>query len=178
VKLTSADLSRELRESGGEFLDRRRAASVLTIVGMASLAIVTLYQLGVFRRLPEPAVPGLDAERVNGSAEAYGLLKTPDAALGLGSYAATLGLIAMGARNRALTQPRVPLMLAAKCGLDAAQAARLTAKSWLQFRAFSLYSLVTALSTFLVLPLILPEAKSGLEQTSTRSLAEPPHAYV
>jgi hypothetical protein len=161
MKLTAAELSRELRESTGDFLGRRRAATVLTMVGMASLAAISLYQMGVFRPLPEPGLPGLDAERVNGSAEAYGILKTPDAVLGLGSYAATLGFIAMGGRDRAQTQPWIPLVLAAKCGLDSAQAATLTGKSWLRFRAFSLYSLVTALSTFLVLPLVLPEAKAA-----------------
>jgi hypothetical protein len=163
MKLTSAELSRELRESTGrgDFLDRRRAATVLTMVGMASPSIVALYQMGIFRRLPEPGLPGLDAEKVNGSAEAYGVLKTPDAVLGLGSYAATLGLLAMGGRDRAQTQPWIPLALAAKCGLDSAQAARPTGKSWLCFRAFSLYSLVTALSTFLVFPLVLSEAKAA-----------------
>ena len=161
MKRIAADLSWQLRESMDGFLGRRRAATVLTLVGMASLAAVALYQLGVFRCLPEPGIPGLDAERVNGSAEAYGILKTPDAVLGLGSYAATLGLIAMGGRDRAQTQPWIPLALAAKCGLDSAQAARLTGRSWLRFRAFSLYSLVAALSTFLVFPLVLPEAKAA-----------------
>jgi hypothetical protein len=161
MKRTAEDLGRELRESEGEFLGNRRAATLLTVAGMASLAAVALYQMGIFRRLPEPGIPGLDAERVNGSAEAYGLLKTPDAVLGLGSYAATLGLITMGGGDRAQTRSWLPLALAAKCGLDTAQAARLTGKSWLRFRAFSLYSLVTALSTFLVFPLVLPEAKAA-----------------
>ena len=161
MKRSAAVLSRQLREGTGDVLGRRRAAAILTLVGMASLAAVALYQLGVSRRLPEPEIPGLDAERVHGSAEAYGILKTPDAVLGLGSYAATLGLIAMGGPDRAQTQPWIPLALAAKCGVDSAQAARLTGNSWLLFRAFSLYSLVTALSTFLVLPCVFPEAKAA-----------------
>jgi hypothetical protein len=161
MKMTASELSRELRESSGEFLGSRRAATVLTMVGMASLAAVALYQFGVLRRLPEPGLPALDAEEVNGSAEAYGILETPDAVLGLGSYAVTLGLIAMGGRDRAQTQPWIPVALAAKCGLDSAQAATLTAKSWLHFRSFSLYSLITALSTFLVFPLVFPEAQAA-----------------
>jgi hypothetical protein len=169
MKMAAAELSRELREGSGEFLGSRRAATVLTMVGMASLAAVALYQLGVFRRLSEPGLPELDAEKVNGSAEAYGILKTPDAVLGLGSYAVTLGLIAMGGRDRAQTQPWIPVALAAKCGLDSAQAATLTAKSWLDFRAFSSYSLITALSTFLVFPLVFPEAKAAWKRLrSTR----------
>ncbi len=36
-----------------------------------------------------------------------------DAFIGLGSYAATMGLAAMGAKDRAKTQPWIPLALAA-----------------------------------------------------------------
>ncbi len=104
----SRQLGRELREGTGDFLDGRRAGAVLAAVSMASLAVVALYQLGVLKRLPEPPIPGLDAEKVNGSTEAYQLLKTPDAVLGLGSYAATLGLVAMGGADRAQTQPWIP----------------------------------------------------------------------
>ena len=77
---------------------------------------------------------------------------------GLGSYAATLGLVAMGSADRARTQPWIPIALAAKAGLDTLQAASLTRKSWVNYRAFSLYSLLTAAATFLTLPTVLPEA--------------------
>ena len=161
MRPASRQLGRELRNGAGDFLHHRRAVAALTLVGMASLAIVALYQLGIFRRLPEPAVPLLDAEKVNGSAEAYELLNTPDAVLGLGSYAATLGLVTMGGGDRAQTQPWIALALTAKSGLDSILAAALTRKSWVYYRAFSLYSLITALSTFLVFPLVLPEAKAA-----------------
>ena len=154
----SRQLGHELRDGTGDFLDHRRAGVVLAVVSMASLAIVALYQVGVLKRLPEPPIPGLDAEKVNGSTEAYGLLQTPDAVLGMGSYAATLGLAAMGGADRARTQPWIPLALAAKAGVDALQAAALTRKSWVKYRAFSLYSLIAATATFLTLPTVLPEA--------------------
>ena len=131
---------------------------------MASLGVVALYQLGILRRLPEPALRGLNAKRVNGSADAYALLNTPDAVLGLGSYAATLGLAAMGGANRARTTPWIPLALGAKVGLDALLPASLTRKSWVRYRAFSLYSLVTALATLLALTAIIPEARAAWQE--------------
>ena len=158
MTLTSRQLGRELRDGTGDFLDHRRAGVVLAMVSMASLAAVALYQIGVLKHLPEPPIPGLDAEKVNGSTEAYQLLKTPDAVLGLGSYAATLGLVAMGGADRAKAQPWIPLALAAKAGLDALQAAALTRRSWVNYRAFSFYSLITVAATFLTLPTVLPEA--------------------
>ena len=161
MKASAHELAQELRDGTGDFLGNRRAAALLTLMGMASLAAISLYQMGIIKRLLEPSIPVLDAEEVNGSAEAYGILNTPDAVLGLGSYAATLGLIAIGGPNRARLQPWIPLVLAAKSGLDSLQAGALTGKSWCKFRAFSLYSLVTALCTFLVLPFVLPEARAA-----------------
>ena len=158
---TAAQLSEALRTGANEVLDHRRTAAALTLVGMASLGVIALYQLGLLRRLPEPPLPGLDAEKVNGSAEAYKLFNTPDAVLGLGSYAATLGLAAMGGADRAQTQPWLPLALAAKAGADALQAAVLTTKSWRNFRSFSLYSLIDALTALLRFPAVLPEARAA-----------------
>ena len=164
VKVTAQQLGQELRDGTGNFLGHRRAAALFTLVGMASLAAISLYQMGVVKRLPEPKISGLDAKKVNGSAEAYGILNTPDAVLGLGSYAATLELIAMGGPDRARSQPWIPLALALKSSLDSIQAGALTGKSWLKFRAFSLYSLVTALCAFRVLSLVLPEARAAWQK--------------
>ena len=161
MKASAHELGQELRDGTGDFLGNRRAAALLTLMGMASLAAISLYQMGIIKRLLEPSIPVLDAEKVNGSAEAYAILNTPDAVLGLGSYAATLGLVAMGGPDRAQSQPWIPVALAAKSGLDSFQAGALTGKSWCKFRAFSLYSLVTALCTFLVLPFVLPEARAA-----------------
>ncbi|HEX4086977.1 MAG TPA: vitamin K epoxide reductase family protein [Chthoniobacteraceae bacterium] len=154
-------LSDELRNGCGGYLSNRRIAASLAAASMAALGIVALYQLGVFKRLPEPGLPFLDAAKVHGSPDAYGILETPDAVLGLGSYAATLGLIAMGGARRAEEQPWLPLALAAKAGADLLQAASLTRKSWVRFHRFSLYSLVAAFATLLTLPAVIPEARAA-----------------
>lgn len=83
----------ELRFGLGNALVRRRIAAGLTV---SSMGVIILYQLGVLKHLPGPPIPGLDAEKVDSSAAAYGQLATPDAVLGLGSYAVTLWLAAMG----------------------------------------------------------------------------------
>jgi hypothetical protein len=157
----SEQLGIELRHGNGDFLEQRRLAASLALVSIASLGAVALYQLGILDHLPEPSSRRLNAEKVNGSAEAYHLLDTPDAVLGLGSYAMTLGLVAMGGADRSKSRPWIPLALCGKAALDACQAAMLTRKSWVSFSAFSLYSLVTAAATLLTLPVVIPEAAAA-----------------
>jgi hypothetical protein len=157
-------LGAELRHGSGDFLEQRRTAASLALAGIASLGVVTLYQLGILDHLPEPSWPRLNAEKVNGSAQAYHLLDTPDAVLGLGSYAMTLGLAAMGGADRSKSRPWIPLALCAKAAMDVCQAAMLTRKSWVKYRAFSLYSLITAAATLFALPAVIPEAVAAGRQ--------------
>ena len=56
----------------------------------------------------------MDSEAVVGSDEAYARLEVPDAVLGLGSYAVTLGLAVAGGSDRASRKPWLPLALGAK----------------------------------------------------------------
>ena len=48
-----------------------------------------VYQIGLIAHLPDPPLPGFDADKVHGSAKAYALFAVPDAAIGLTSYAVT-----------------------------------------------------------------------------------------
>lgn len=156
------ELSRELREGAGGYLPQRRGIVALGLAAAGSMGLIALYQMGVIRHLPEPPIPGFDADKVDASEEAYGHLQMGDAFIGLGSYAATMGLAAMGAKNRAATQPWIPLALFAKTGADAAQAARLTVDQWTKHRAFCFWCLLAAAATFAALPLAVPEALEAL----------------
>jgi hypothetical protein len=91
----------------------------LSLAAIGSMGMIVLYQTGIIKHLPEPPLPGLDADTVDAAAQAYAYFMTPDGVLGLGNYAVTLGLAAMGGQNRARTHPWIPLALAAKVALDA-----------------------------------------------------------
>ena len=68
--MTPERLSDELRHGTGDDLRRRRGVVGLALGSAAVMGLISLYQTGILRRLPEPPVPGLDAGKVNGSAEA------------------------------------------------------------------------------------------------------------
>lgn len=161
-------LSRELREGEGVHLRNRRINVGLSILAAASMGLITLYQIGLLRRLPEPPLPGFDAEEVDASAEAYQKLATPDAALGLLSYAASVVLGAAGPADRYRTIPALPLLLAAKSLFDALNAGKLTVDQWTRHRAFCFWCLLAAGATFASVPLTLPEARAALESLQNR----------
>jgi uncharacterized membrane protein len=150
-------------ESGG-FLEQRRAIAGLSLVAAGSMGLIALYQMGIIKHIPEPPLPKLDADRVDASEEAYAHLQMPDAVIGLGSYAATMGLAAIGGKRRARNQPWIPVLLAGKAAFDAFQAARLTVNQAIKQKAFCFWCLLAAAATFAVFPLTLPEARASIQK--------------
>jgi uncharacterized membrane protein len=157
-----ATLSRELRLGSDQFLQLRRKTLGLSLVAAGSMAVISLYQMGLIRHLPEPPLAGLDADKVDASSEAYAILATPDAVLGLGSYALTACLAAAGGKDRARTHPWLPIALGAKVVLDAANGARLTVDQWTKHRAFCSWCLLAAGASIATLPYVLPEARAAM----------------
>jgi uncharacterized membrane protein len=162
-------VSDDLRRGTGSFLEQRRWVAGLTSLASTALGVVGLYQFGVLRRVPEPSLPFLDADAVDASGEAYQQLKTPDAALGLVSAGVTLVLAGMGDRDRARTQPWVPLALAAKTSADAGGGLYLLAEQITKHRKVCSWCTVAALAQLATLPLALPEGRAALRRLRGRS---------
>jgi len=162
-------VSRELRSGGSEALTQRRRIVALSLAASASMGLITLYQMGIIDHLPEPPLGPLDADGVDASGEAYALFKTPDAALGLASYAVTLALAAAGGADRAETRPLLPLALAAKVAFDALWAAVLTAEQGSKHRKFCSWCLLGAVATFATVPAVVPETRRAWAALRSRS---------
>lgn len=157
-------LSLQLRQGTGTALRRRRGVVGLSLAAMTSMGVITLYQVGIIKHLPEPPLPRLDADKVDAAAEAYAKFAMPDATIALGSYAATIGLAAMGGQDRAVAQPWIPLALAAKVAFDALQAGKLTRDQATRQHAFCFWCLTAAMATFASVPLVIPEAYAALRR--------------
>jgi uncharacterized membrane protein len=166
--MTPTQLSKELRTGHGDFLEERRSVIVLSLTAIGCMGLIALYQTGIIRKLPDLPLPLMDADKVDASEEAYAKLSMPDAFLGLGSYAATMGLAAMGGKNRAEEQPWIPLALAAKATADAAQAAKLTYDQWAKHKAFCIWCLIAAGATFATIPFVIGEAASAARQLAKK----------
>lgn len=158
------ELRRELREDSSAFLFRRRGIAGLMLFSTGVLGGIALYQLGIIKKLPEPSWRGFDSEKVNGSGQAYSLLATPDALLGLLSYSVTACLAGMGSKDRWRTHSWLPISMAAKIFADAVFAGKLTIDQSRKYQAFSFWSLLAAGATFISVPLAMPEAHAALSQ--------------
>ena len=154
-------VSDDLRRGAGELLARRRRIAGLSLASIGALGAVAAYQNGLLRHLPEPPLPGLDADAVDASGEAYQALKAPDAALGIASSAVTLVLAGMGDRHRATQRPWVPLALLGKVILDAAGGAFLTAEQASRHRRFCSWCLTAAAASVAMVPQAVPEARAA-----------------
>ena len=159
--MDAKQLSRELRLGTGGHLERRRGIVAASLAALGCMGIISLYQMGLIRHLPEPPGKWLDADKVDASEEAYRNLQMGDAFIGMGSYSATAALAAMGGKDRARTHPWIPLLLAAKAGADVTQAARLTYNQFAKQRAACVWCLVAAAATVATAVLAVPEAKEA-----------------
>lgn len=154
-------VSDALRRGDSPFLTRRRRVGALTLGAMGSLGAVATYQLGLVRHLPEPPGRWFDADRVDASGEAYNFLKTPDAALGLLSYAATLVLAGAHADRHPSQQPLLSLALGAKVMADAAGGLLLTAEQATKHRRFCSWCLAATAFSVATVPQVVPEMRAA-----------------
>ncbi len=155
-------IRQDLQHGSGDLLRNRRTVAALSIFSSVVLGGIALYQIGVVKEIPQPRWPHFDAEKVNGSIEAYSIAGTPDAMLGMASYAVTACLAGMGSRNRWETAPWIPLAMFVKTIADASIAGKLSVEQWTRYRAFSLWSLLTSAATFASLRYAFPEALKAL----------------
>lgn len=156
--LAARELSRQLREEVDPTLQRRRWLVGLSLVGATLGEIVSLYQMGIIKRLPDLPFEYFDATKVDASDYAYKRLQTPDALLMVASYALTAILAGAGGKDRARTQPLLPLALAAKTVGDAVAALKLGREEWAENRALCGYCQGATLVSLVSVALALPEA--------------------
>ena len=162
------ELSRQLRRGSGGYLALRRGVVGLSLAAAGSLGLVTLYQTGLIKHVPEPPFPYLDADAVDAAPEAYTRLSIPDGVLGIGNHTLTMALAAAGGEDRAATQPWLPLTLAAKVAFDAFVAYETTVEQWEAHRAFCLWCLISAGASVATVPLVLPESWAALREVLRR----------
>jgi uncharacterized membrane protein len=116
-------LRHDLRDTNEPGILLRRALVGVSLVGIASMAIVTLFQSGAVKHLPDPPIKGFDSDKVNSSDTAFGW-GTPDAPLSIISHAVNIAIATIGTAGRHHAQPWVPLLAAGAAAPSAAVSAK------------------------------------------------------
>ncbi len=160
--LEPQQLRRELQEKQTKNLNRRRAIIGLSLLGMGAMTMVSLFQTGVIKHLPDPPIDSFDSDKVNSSDTAYAL-GVPDGTLSLASLAANIPLAAFGGANRAEEQPVVPVIAAGKAIIEAAVAGWYFYQMAAVEKKWCGYCITGALCNFGIAALTLPEAVEALE---------------
>jgi len=150
------------------FVAHRRRVAELSLAATGAMGVIALYQTGVLKHIPEPRIPGFNADKVAGSAEAYSILGIPDGLLGMGSYAVTAALATIGASDRTIERPALSLLMAAKVGVDTAFAAKSVRDQWKKQHAFCSWCLLACAVTFAAVPLVIPETRAATRQMARR----------
>ncbi len=86
-----------LRNDNSEDLDRRRKVIFLSAIGLVDFSIISLYQTGVIKSLPDLPFPIFDSNKVNASKSAY-QFGVPDGPISATVYGLTMTLAAAGGK--------------------------------------------------------------------------------
>lgn len=162
--MTPRQLSRELRGGSSPELVRRRWIIGLSMVGAAAAQIVSLFQTGIIKRLPDPPLPIFDSAKVDASDYAYKRLRSPDGPIMLVSYAITAWLAAAGGERRARTMPWLPTLMGAKIAYDVVTAFVLAREEWAENKALCAYCQAATAASIASLALALPELATAARQ--------------
>lgn len=156
--MTPSELSRDLREGHSPDLTNRRRVFGLSMAGVLIGQIVSLYQLGIIKKLPDPPIGIFDSNKVNASDYAYKRGYTPDAVFMIFTYATTAWLAAMGGKDRSKTMPLISLLMGAKALFDVLTNLELAREEWNDNKKFCAYCQSATIISLITVLFTAPEA--------------------
>jgi uncharacterized membrane protein len=140
------------------------------MVGGTMGQIVSLYQTGVIKDLPDIPLPFFNSAKVDAADYAYSRLSTPDGLMMVANYAITAWLAGAGGKDRAKTNPLLPIAMGVKTLVDTGVALKLAAEEWRDNKALCEYCQVATLCSIASVALAIPEMTHAF-QTMTGSKA-------
>lgn len=159
-----SELSQELRESQSPALQARRTLVALSFIGAALGKIVSLYQVGIIKHLPDPPISLFDSDKVDASDYAYKRFATPDAFLMVLTYATTAWLAGAGREDRATKNPLWVKAMFGKILLDVGTNLMLAREEYAENKKLCFYCQSASLISLVSLLVAWPEFKKAIEK--------------
>ena len=159
--LSPTAISKSLRTDNTEALRRKRKIVGLSALGLLDFSLISLYQSGVIKHLPD--LPGnlFDSDYVNGSDEAY-QLGAPDAPVSAMVYALNMVLATAGGTSKTGRHPAFDLLLGASLVANAGGAANYLINMITKQKKVCLYCVAGAAINFTALAVAWPDLKDSL----------------
>lgn len=157
-----SELRRYMQDGSDPYLDLRRGAIVVSLIGIAAMACTTLLQTGVVKRLPDPPLRGFDTKKVNSADEAYSY-GGPDSPIAITTHGVNMILASMGGGGRSERHPWLPLLATLFAGAQSVTAAKYLFHQMPKVdKAWCPYCIVDALTHFATVALTLPESAAAV----------------
>lgn len=160
-------LRQDLQKGTSGDLRRRRCIIGFSLLGMGSMAAVTLLQTGIVKHLPDPPLDSFDSDKVNSSDTAYSL-GAPDGTLSLAALGVNIPLAAFGGDDRAQQIPVVPIVAAVKAAVEAVAAGWFFYQMPAKEKKWCGYCITGALANVAIFALTLPEAKRAFSNLRSK----------
>jgi uncharacterized membrane protein len=156
-----------LREEQSDSITRKRKIALLSALGVLDFSIISLYQLGYIRSLPDLPGKVFDSDYVNASEDAY-MMGMPDGPLGLGLYALNLVFASAGGTEHTGRPKIFDFLLAGSIAASAGGAVHYLFNMITKQKKACVYCIAGAALNFAMIPLIYPEIRRHLKgETST-----------
>ena len=165
--LSPSALSKTLRTASTPSLRRRRKVVALSALGLLDFSIISLYQTGVIKHLPDLPGDRFDSDYVNASDEAY-QLGAPDAPISAVVFAANMVLATAGGTAKTGRHPAFDLLLGLSLTANAAGAANYLVNMIREQKRVCLYCVAGAGISFASLAIAWPDVRDSLRTALTR----------
>jgi uncharacterized membrane protein len=152
----------ELRNGSTPDLDKRRKVILLSALGLVDFSIISLYQTGVIKHLPDLPYPLFDSDKVNASEDAY-RFGAPDAPISAVAYATAMVLASAGGSEKAERKPAFDVALGATLAGNAIGAVFYLYKMFFKQKKVCLYcttgAAINIASAIIIAPTVFKQAK-------------------
>ena len=158
--LSPSAISQALRKADTPTLRRKRKIVALSALGLLDFSLISLYQSGVIRHMPD--LPGslFDSDYVNGSDEAY-QMGAPDAPISAMVYGLNMVLATAGGNEKTGRHPVFDLLLGASLVANAGGGALYLFNMVTKQKKACLYCVAGAAINFATLAIAWPDIKNG-----------------
>lgn len=158
--MNTAAIQHELLRGHDDNINRRRKIVLLSALGLVDFALISLYQSGVIKRLPDLPFRVFDSNQINAAEDAY-QLGAPDGTISALTYASAMVLATWKGGVRAGRKPWHDVALGAAVTGNAGGALYYLGNMIFKQRKACLYCLAGAAINLASLAIVLPLLKKN-----------------